>query len=75
MLKMSVFTQRTVFGSFFYFFCVGGSMMTIVYYLPIWFQAIKGSSAVESGEVNIPLLLSLMIGTLLAGIFVSKVVG
>lgn len=50
-------------------------MMTIVYYLPIWFQAIKGSSAVESGEVNIPLLLSLMIGTLLAGIFVSKVVG
>ncbi|DAA75275.1 TPA_exp: Uncharacterized protein A8136_2026 [Trichophyton benhamiae CBS 112371] len=74
MLKMSVFTQRTVVGSFFYSFCVGGSMMTIVYYLPIWFQAIKGASAVKSGEMNIPLLLSLMIGTLLAGMLVSKVV-
>lgn len=49
-------------------------MMTIVYYLPIWFQAIKGASAVKSGEMNIPLLLSLMIGTLLAGMLVSKVV-
>ncbi|EGE06076.1 MFS multidrug transporter [Trichophyton equinum CBS 127.97] len=75
MLKISVFTQRTVFASFFYSFCVGGSMMTIVYYLPIWFQAIKGASAVKSGEMNIPLLLSLMIGTLLAGMFVTKVVG
>lgn len=50
-------------------------MMTIAYYLPIWFQAIKGASAVKSGVMNIPLLLSLMIGTLLAGMLISKIVG
>ncbi|KAM5463942.1 hypothetical protein MferCBS49748_005711 [Microsporum ferrugineum] len=47
--------------------------MTIAHYLPIWFQAIKGASAVKSGVMNIPLLLSLMIGTLLAGMLISKI--
>lgn len=47
-------------------------MMTVVYYLPIWFQAIKDASAVKSGIMNLPLVLSLVIGAILAGIGVSK---
>ena len=39
----------------------------------MWFQAIKDASAVKSG--SIPLLLSLVIGNILAGIAVSKIVG
>lgn len=35
--------------------------------LPIWFQAIKGVSAVKSGIMNIPLLLSLVIFTIISG--------
>ena len=36
-------------------------------YLPIWFQAIKGNSAVQSGIRTIPLVLSLVVGTISAG--------
>ncbi|KAF5657144.1 major facilitator superfamily transporter [Fusarium heterosporum] len=44
-----IFIQRTIVASSFSMFCTGATMMTTLYYLPIWFQAIKGVSAVQSG--------------------------
>lgn len=35
--------------------------------LPIWFQAIKGASAVKSGIMNIPMILALVVCSTLAG--------
>lgn len=43
-------------------------MMIMVNYLPIWFQAIQGVSAVESGIRTLALVLSLVVGSILAGI-------
>lgn len=42
-------------------------------YIPIWFQAVQGVSAVESGIRTIPLVLSLTIASVLAGILTSKI--
>jgi hypothetical protein len=42
-----------------------------VYYIPIWFQAIKGVSAVRSGIMNIPMVLSLVIFSMAGGIAVT----
>lgn len=39
--------------------------------LPIWFQATKGASAVESGIMNLPLLLAQVIFSIIAGILVT----
>lgn len=47
--------------------------MIAVYYLSIWFQAVKGDSAIRSGFSTLPFILSLVIGSILSGIFVSKV--
>ena len=44
---------------------------TVVYYIPIWFQAIKGVSAVESGIRNIPMILGLVIFSMIAGIIIT----
>ena len=44
-----IIKQRSVAASFFYTFCFGASMMVMVYYVPVWFQAIKNVTAVESG--------------------------
>jgi hypothetical protein len=44
-----------------------------VYYLPIWFQAVKGASAVKSGIMNIPMVLSLVIVSIIAGIAVTTI--
>jgi hypothetical protein len=42
-----------------------------LYYLPIWFQAIKGASAVHSGIMNLPLLLGVVIMAMLAGFAIT----
>jgi MFS family permease len=68
-----ILNQRSVAAGFFFTICLGSCFMIVVYYLPIWFQAIKGASAVHSGIMNLPLLLSLVTGSILSGILVSKV--
>ncbi|KAL9103367.1 MAG: hypothetical protein Q9163_001579 [Psora crenata] len=65
--------QRSIAAGMWSQFCTGSAMMVMIYYLPIWFQAIKNVSAVKSGIMNLPLLLSLVVGTISAGILVSKV--
>ncbi|EXJ94265.1 hypothetical protein A1O1_02658 [Capronia coronata CBS 617.96] len=65
--------QRTVASATFYSFCLGSAFFIIVYYLSIWFQAIKGDSAITSGYSTLPFILSLVIASIMAGIFVSKV--
>lgn len=75
MIKAKTVKQRTVAATFIFSNCTGGSMMTVIYYIPIWFQGIKGVSAVKSGEMSFPLLISLVLGSILAGILVSKLVG
>jgi hypothetical protein len=49
----------TVFG----FFC-GGSFFIMIYYLPIWLQAAKSVSAVQSGIRNWPLCFEVTIITI-----------
>lgn len=47
-------------------------MMIEVYYLPLWFQAIKGVNAINSGLMVLPLILSLVVGSMLCGAMVQK---
>ncbi|KAF2421041.1 MFS multidrug transporter [Tothia fuscella] len=67
-----IITQRSVmFGSIYTFFS-GSAFMVSVFYLPLWFQAIKGASAVRSGIMSIPLILSLVVAAMLAGAMVQR---
>lgn len=62
-----IIKKRSVaFGAFF-IFCVGSSFFIIIFYLPIWFQAIKGVTATTSGVMIIPMVLSLVIFSILGG--------
>lgn len=66
-----IISQRSMaFGTAF-IFCLGGSFFLIIYYLPIWFQAIKGVSATTSGIMLIPLVLGLVIFSLLTGVAIT----
>jgi MFS family permease len=42
-------------------------MLTVSIYIPLWFQAIKGVSAMQSGINTIPLVLSVVVGSILSG--------
>lgn len=62
-----IFLNRNVWGSAWFGAMLGASFFVMVYFLPIWFQAIKGASATKSGIMNLPLILGLVIISMLAG--------
>lgn len=67
-----IITQRSIAAGLWYTVCVGGSFGLAIYYLPIWFQAIKGVDAIQSGIRTIPLVLALVVAAMAAGLSVSK---
>lgn len=72
MIPPRIMKQRSIAAaSFFAFFQMSGAM-TLMYYLPIWFQAIKDVSAVKSGIMLLPLVLSTVVGAIGSGILTSK---
>jgi hypothetical protein len=66
-----VLKQRSLLFGMFYMFCVGSHFFVCVYFLPIWFQGVRGASALQSGIDTLPILLAQTIFVVLGGIFVS----
>ncbi|MCJ1432591.1 hypothetical protein MMC27_001948 [Xylographa pallens] len=67
-----VISQRSVAAGMWYSFVVGSAMLVLVYFLPIWFQAVQGVNAVESGIRCLPLIISLVFGAISSGIVVNS---
>jgi MFS family permease len=44
-----------------------------VYFLPVWFQAIKGDSAVQSGIHLLPMVLAIVVASIFTGVSTSRV--
>ena len=68
-----IFKQRSILAGVLYTFAAGSAMMIFVYFLPIYFQAIQGVGAVESGIRNLPLVLSLVTMSISCGIAITKI--
>ena len=67
-----IITQRSVAAGFAFSFCGGAAMLVMVYYIPVWFQAIKGVDAVQSGINTLPFLIATALSSIMAGILVTK---
>lgn len=70
-IPVSVFFRRTVFFSAMFSFCVGSSFLIVVFYLPLYFQGVNGTSATKSGIDTLPLLLSVVTASIVGGILVT----
>ncbi|RKU40632.1 hypothetical protein DL546_001366 [Coniochaeta pulveracea] len=68
-----IFFKRSVWASCFFSFSVGAAFLGAVYFLPIWFQAVKGATAVSSGIMNLPMLIACVLMSVVAGIVVTMV--
>lgn len=71
-LPPRILNQRSILASSCFAFTIGATMITLVYYIPIYFQAIRGASAVDSGIRNLPLVLGLVVLSMFAGFTVQK---
>ncbi|EFQ96766.1 hypothetical protein MGYG_08690 [Nannizzia gypsea CBS 118893] len=66
-----IFCQRSIASGTAFSACVGGGLISMLYALPIWFQAVKGTTAVQSGIDTIPMVLSLVVGSILSGSIIT----
>ena len=61
-IPFRIVRQRSVAAALFFSFTLGAHFFIMVYWIPIWFQAIKGVSALQSGIRCLPMILSLVSG-------------
>ncbi|GIJ97990.1 hypothetical protein Aspvir_000098 [Aspergillus viridinutans] len=50
----------------------GGATIMVGYYLPLWFQAVKGASPTDSGLMMLPTMISQILGSMTSGALVRK---
>ncbi|RGP75264.1 aflatoxin efflux pump aflt [Fusarium sporotrichioides] len=72
-IPVKVITQRTMLACAWISIFAGGGMMVAVYYVPLWFQATKDVSPVDSGIYTIPLVLSLVVASIMSAAFTQKI--
>lgn len=73
LLPPRIVLQRSVAAGAVAAFFIYGTLLIHAYYLPIWFQAIKGADAIQSGVDLIAYMVANAFFSVLAGIVVSKV--
>ena len=72
-IPAAIIRNRSMLAGSFFIFNLAAGMMIMVYYIPIYFQAVKGVSAQESGIRTIPLVLSLVAGSIISGVATGKI--
>ncbi|KAF7332448.1 Major facilitator superfamily transporter [Mycena kentingensis (nom. inval.)] len=62
-----ILTYRSVVAGCIFSFCLGSANFVLVYFLPVWFQAIKNVSAIQSGINSLPMIIALAISAIITG--------
>jgi hypothetical protein len=68
-----VVLKRSVAGAMLFAFVMAGNMINAVYYIVIWFQAAQGQSAMQAGIRTLPMVSSLVLTSIINGIFTQKI--
>ncbi|KAI1756769.1 MFS general substrate transporter [Xylaria castorea] len=71
-LPSRIFAQRSVSYASFYGFATSGAIYVLTFYLPEWFQGVKGVSPLLSSVYTLPWLITSVITLLGTGALISK---
>jgi MFS family permease len=63
--------NRNIWGGSLFGAMLGGAFFVMIFWIPIWFQAIKGTTAVRSGIDNLPMVLGTVICSIVTGAAVT----
>ncbi|OPB46325.1 MSF transporter [Trichoderma guizhouense] len=67
-----LFVKQDIGVALFYTFFQGGALFSMIYYFPLYFQAIRGTDPVISAVHNIPFIIAAMTLAIGSGIFISN---
>ena len=68
-----ILKNRDVLGSSVFGFFNNTALMVTMYYLPLWFQSVKGASAIHSGIMLLPLILGTVVAMIASGVLLPRV--
>lgn len=72
MLPMSILLNRTVASSSLTLAFAYGAIFSVIYYLPEWFQVVKGVGPIRSGVMSLPTFIPQIAAALLSGALAPK---
>jgi MFS transporter, DHA2 family, glioxin efflux transporter len=72
MFVTRLLSQRAISASLTNAFFLAGSFFLLLYYIPIYFQAVDQTSAAQSGVNNLPLIVAVSVCTIASGLAVAK---
>ncbi|KAJ7090787.1 major facilitator superfamily domain-containing protein [Mycena belliarum] len=67
-----IFRKRSIWSGALFVFSLSSAFFVVAFYLPLWFQAIGGVSAVRSGIYSLPLVLAVVVANVVAGALISR---
>ncbi|KAJ5153224.1 uncharacterized protein N7482_009702 [Penicillium canariense] len=70
-LPPSILKQRTIWSAGLYAFFFSGGFFLLVYYVPIYFQIVRGSSAMTAGLQVLPFMLATVVSSIVVGAMVT----
>ncbi|KAG9251887.1 major facilitator superfamily transporter [Emericellopsis atlantica] len=71
MISPRLARSRTNFVMSAYAFIFAGGFFAAIYYIPIYFQSVHNTSPTMSGVRNLPMIISVTIGTIVSGALIS----
>jgi Major Facilitator Superfamily len=71
-VPIRIITQRSIASGVYFMALLPGSMMVVIYFLPQWFQAVKGMTAIHSGIATLPIVMSLVVASFVSGFVTIK---
>ncbi|WVQ70952.1 hypothetical protein IAR50_000477 [Cryptococcus sp. DSM 104548] len=72
LVPMHILNNRSTSANYFTTFMNGLSFYATLYYLPQYFQVVRGDSAIRSGVLTLPLMLVQTVSSFVSGILVSS---
>ncbi|PHH89544.1 hypothetical protein CDD83_5803 [Cordyceps sp. RAO-2017] len=72
-LPPRLFKQRSVVAALWSTFMIQCGNYVVVFFLPIWFQSIQGTSAAQSGIRTLPFMLSMVLASIASGFLNTKI--
>ncbi|KAE9974130.1 hypothetical protein EG327_008884 [Venturia inaequalis] len=69
-LPPRIMAQRSIAAGALFSMCLGAAFFMLVFYMPLWYQVIKGQTATQSGVMTLPLILGVIIMSGLSGVIV-----
>ena len=64
--------QRSIAGAALNAFCMGGAFFVLIYFIPLWLQAVRGDSALMSGVHSLPMQFGVTIAELIAAFSITR---